>query len=62
MPAISVALAMMVKLDPFVNLLPLVGLMMETTGAGGVEPLTVTVIEFEVTEWPVASTALAVKV
>ena len=59
LPLVSEALAVMVSVEPTVKLVPLAGLVMVTTG--GV-PVAVPVTGLEVTETPLASTALAVKV
>ena len=57
LPLVSEALAVMLKLEPAVILLPLDGLVMATTGAAGA--VTVTATGLELTETPLASIATA---
>lgn len=60
-PFVSDALAVIVRLDPVVRLVPLAGLVIDTTGEDG-GAVTVIVIGLESVDTPFVSVALAVMV
>ena len=61
-PLVSEALAVMLKLEPAVMVLPSDGLVMETAGGADGAAATVMDTALDVVETPLASVALAVRV